>query len=180
MQMYNHFLLIVLSTILTLEGNFISAKTAFLISPISSDEAVADDIPPPWNDEYNLMEDTPESSETANNYLKNQLARKIIENAHHVPMFSLNDLTSKLQQFQESHHNNGNTLSNREEMLPINISRKRGLSMLARWKPFSDLGRDRTPIRSAGDFKTVYGTDLLDVVSAQTRARPAGQPLRWG
>lgn len=55
---------------------------------------------------------------------------------------------------------------------------KRGFSMLARWKPFSNLGKQRTSIREANRL----ALNDLDIVSAETRAmlRPVGQPLRWG
>lgn len=55
---------------------------------------------------------------------------------------------------------------------------KRGFSMLARWRPFSNIGKQRSSIREANRLPL----SDLDIVSAETRAmlRPAGQPLRWG
>lgn len=55
---------------------------------------------------------------------------------------------------------------------------KRGFSMLARWRPFSNIGKQRTSIREANRIPF----NDLDIVSAETRAmlRPVGQPLRWG
>lgn len=60
---------------------------------------------------------------------------------------------------------------------------KRAFSILARLRPFADIGKQRTSIRQAsrGPAPLTPISDL-DIVSAETRAmlRPAGQPLRWG
>ncbi|KAG5867200.1 hypothetical protein JTB14_003916 [Gonioctena quinquepunctata] len=50
---------------------------------------------------------------------------------------------------------------------------KRALAMFARWGSINGIGKNRPPIRS-----NLY--DPNDSISAQTRGRMLGQPLRWG
>lgn len=74
-----------------------------------------------------------------------------------------------------------------EEIFEQNSARKsqekRAFSILARLRPFTEIGKQRTSIRQAsrGPVPLAPIPDL-DIVSAETRAmlRPAGQPLRWG
>ena len=63
------------------------------------------------------------------------------------------------------------------------LEEKRGFSMLARWRPFSTIGRQRSSIREHNSrISAKLALPDLDIVSAETRAllRPVGQPLRWG
>ncbi|CAG9822598.1 unnamed protein product [Phaedon cochleariae] len=52
-------------------------------------------------------------------------------------------------------------------------SSKRALAMFARWGSINGIGKNRPPIRS-------HVFDAEDAISAQTRGRMLGQPLRWG
>ncbi|KAK5649875.1 hypothetical protein RI129_000904 [Pyrocoelia pectoralis] len=60
---------------------------------------------------------------------------------------------------------------------------KRAFSLLARLRPFNEIGKQRTSIRQASKGPApISSLSDLDFVSAETRAmlRPMGQPLRWG
>ncbi|KAF5279557.1 hypothetical protein FQR65_LT03379 [Abscondita terminalis] len=60
---------------------------------------------------------------------------------------------------------------------------KRAFSLLARLRPFGDIGKQRNSIRQASKGPApISSLSDLDFVSAETRAmlRPMGQPLRWG
>lgn len=72
-----------------------------------------------------------------------------------------------------------NAILNEDQSFDDEITKndKRSLSLLARWGPFSELTRE--PGRSVGRIRSLMGS-YGDIVSAETRARPAGQPLRWG
>ncbi|XP_071051191.1 uncharacterized protein [Onthophagus taurus] len=54
-----------------------------------------------------------------------------------------------------------------------NVFPKRGFSLLARWKPFNNLGKNRASIRE-------HNTKMKTDVETRAHSRPAGQPLRWG
>ncbi|GJQ86250.1 hypothetical protein Trydic_g8949 [Trypoxylus dichotomus] len=59
---------------------------------------------------------------------------------------------------------------------------KRAFSMLARWRPFNSIGKNRSSIREHNNLIAAKPVTDFDIVSAETRAflRPVGQPLRWG
>ncbi|KAL1509480.1 hypothetical protein ABEB36_004205 [Hypothenemus hampei] len=65
-------------------------------------------------------------------------------------------------------------ISFKEKRTFLSSSEKRALSMFARWGPINSFGKDRNPIRSG------YPSKSFDSISAQTRSRMLGQPLRWG
>ncbi|KAJ8918953.1 hypothetical protein NQ315_016855 [Exocentrus adspersus] len=80
------------------------------------------------------------------------------------------DLFKQLYQQYQDERNNGPE----EEALPRPAGEKRALAMFARWGSINSIGKNRTPIRSQ------YFFDPQETISAQTRSRMLGQPLRWG
>ncbi|XP_054272124.1 uncharacterized protein LOC128992528 [Macrosteles quadrilineatus] len=61
------------------------------------------------------------------------------------------------------------------------MAEKRALSVLSRWKPFTDTFRNSGRPSRAHNINEFLPRGL-EVVSAETRGtlRPHGQPLRWG
>ncbi|KAK9701017.1 hypothetical protein QE152_g30874 [Popillia japonica] len=60
---------------------------------------------------------------------------------------------------------------------------KRAFSMLARWRPFNTIGKNRSSIREHNNFiAAAKPVSDFDIVTAETRAysRTLGGPLRWG
>lgn len=56
---------------------------------------------------------------------------------------------------------------------------KRSFSMLAHWGALSNIGKQRSPIRDTPRWRSVVA-DANAAISAETRTRSGGQPLRWG
>lgn len=54
---------------------------------------------------------------------------------------------------------------------------KRSFAMLAHWGALSNIGKQRSPIREVPRWRSVADANAI---SAETRARSGGQPLRWG
>ncbi|KAF5286920.1 hypothetical protein FQA39_LY00453 [Lamprigera yunnana] len=93
------------------------------------------------------------------------------------PPTSLSDLLQ--QRFQSYKSNEQNFEQNSSEK----SEDKRAFSLLARLRPFSDIGKQRNSIRQVSKGPApISSLSDLDFVSAETRAmlRPMGQPLRWG
>lgn len=67
--------------------------------------------------------------------------------------------------------------SNYNAVYPEPQQEKRSFAMLAHWGALSNIGKNRSPIREVARYRPIKE---IDGITAETRARANGQPLRWG
>lgn len=119
--------------------------------------------------------------------------RRPVRNVHVIPRVGLGDqdLVENEQDYDYGHD------TQEIEDISSSYPDKRGFSVLARWKPFTNISKMRVSSRQQQLLRPTMiqqaqaqaqqmltsAADDYDVISAETRAlllRPSGQPLRWG